>query len=185
MKCRELGLALCLWLLMVAPVSAQLDFNFMPKGGKALLIQVLGDKPAAAAVRGITEARRGEQEWRKALEAKRAALSEKELRTLAAYLAVNMPLSEAALQEAEAKGDWQAALPPDGRELAWEYCQGCHSFFSGYLMQERSVEFWLGTFNSPFHRKIEMKAKERETFARYSAVNMPMKMEDVPEDLRF
>lgn len=185
MKRRNLGLALCLWLLMAAPVSAQLDFNFMPKGGKALLIQVLGDKPAATAVREFTRARRSDEEWLKELEPKRAALSEKELRTLAAYLSVNMPVSEEALKEAEGKGNWQTALPPDGRELAWEYCQGCHSFFSGYLMQVRSEKFWLGTFSSPFHRDIRMNAKERETFARYSAINMPMKMEDVPEDLRF
>ena len=30
-----------------------------------------------------------------------------------------------------------------------------------------------------------MDEKERETFALYSAVNMPMKYEDVPPELRF
>jgi hypothetical protein len=40
-------------------------------------------------------------------------------------------------------------------------------------------------FLSPFHRNIKMSEKERETFARYSAVSMPMKAEDVPPDLRF
>jgi len=185
MNRRMLLIACCAWLLMVPALSAQLDFNFMPKGGKALLIQVLGDKADSVAVRQITQVRRGEQEWLKELEPKRGRLTDKELRTLAAYLLVNVPLSEDALKTAESKGGWTEALPPDGRELAWDNCQGCHSFFSGYLMQERSVVFWLATFNSPFHRDIEMTAKERETFARYSAINLPMKPEDVPEDLRY
>ena len=30
-----------------------------------------------------------------------------------------------------------------------------------------------------------MTEAERETFARYSAINMPIPFEDVPEDLRF
>jgi hypothetical protein len=73
----------------------------------------------------------------------------------------------------------------DGRELAWEYCQSCHSLFSGYLTQERDAPAWLNTFASPFHREIKMTQKQREEFARYSAINMPMKFEDVPEELRF
>jgi hypothetical protein len=30
-----------------------------------------------------------------------------------------------------------------------------------------------------------MTPQEREEFSRYSAINMPMKFEDVPEELRF
>jgi hypothetical protein len=40
-------------------------------------------------------------------------------------------------------------------------------------------------FLSPFHRELKMSPREREEFARYSALNMPMRIEDVPEDLRF
>jgi hypothetical protein len=40
-------------------------------------------------------------------------------------------------------------------------------------------------FLSPFHREMKMSAQEREEFARYSELNMPMKFEDVPEELRF
>ena len=40
-------------------------------------------------------------------------------------------------------------------------------------------------FQSPFHRELKMTAQEREELARYSAINMPMKIEDVPPDLRF
>jgi hypothetical protein len=108
-------------------------------------------------------------------------MSEREIATLAAYLAVNLPLPEGT-----AKADnLAAALPPDGRELAWNQCQLCHSLFSSYLTQEREAQAWRNMFESPFHRQLKMAPQEREEFSRYSALNMPMKIDDVPQDLRF
>jgi hypothetical protein len=40
-------------------------------------------------------------------------------------------------------------------------------------------------FQSPFHRGLKMTERERREFATYSAINMPMRTEDVPADLRF
>jgi len=173
-------------LLALAPVSAvaQEDSAFMPKGGKTLLLEVLGTPPDANASREIVSARHEETEWRAIMAARQKGLSDRELTELAAYLSVNMPLADAALGQAKA-GDVAAALPPDGRELAWTQCQFCHSLFSGYLMQQRDAQGWRSTFLSPFHRGIKMTAQQRETFARYSAINMPMKKEDVPSDLRY
>jgi hypothetical protein len=76
-------------------------------------------------------------------------------------------------------------LPRDGRDLAWEQCQSCHSLFAGYLTQSRAAVGWRNMFLSPFHRQLKMTPQEREEFARYSEINMPMKVEDVPPDLRF
>jgi hypothetical protein len=98
---------------------------------------------------------------------------------------VNMPLPAGALDEATGKGDLASALPPDGRELAWFGCQSCHSLFAGYLTQRRDVQAWQNEFQAPFHRQLKMSAQEREEFCRYSAINMPMKVDDVPPDLRF
>ncbi len=176
---------LCICLLLAIPALAQEDPGFMPKGGKTLLLEVLGTPPNLAEVRRIVAARRSEAEWRDTFAARKVALNEKELRTLAAYLAGVMPLPPGTLEAAESKGDWKAALPMDGRDLAWNYCQGCHSFFRGYLTQDRDVKAWLNEFETPFHLKIEMTKEQREIFARYSAINMPMKEEDVPVDLRF
>jgi hypothetical protein len=178
-------LLLCVGLLLALPAWAQLDPGFMPKGGKTLLLEVLGTPPDAEALRAIAGATRSEEEWLAALADRTGTLSERERRTLAAYLAINMPLEPAAIEQASGQGDWLAALPPDGRELAWNYCQFCHSFFSGYLTIERSADGWLNTFQTPFHREIELAPKQRETFARYSEINMPMRVEDVPPDLRF
>jgi hypothetical protein len=176
---------LCASLLVLLPARAQEGYEFMPKGGKALLIQRLGDPADTAELRRIAVAQRSEAEWNDVLAARKGAMSDRELQTLASYLAVNMPMSEGALELAEQQGAVTAALPPDGRELAWNHCQFCHSLFTGYLTHDRDVQGWLGTFETPAHREIEMSATERETFARYSTINMPMRIQDVPEELRF
>ena len=176
---------LCALLLGSQVTLAQEGFDFMPKGGKALLLQLLGHPLDTVELHKIAQTKHTAEAWKTSLAPKMGAMSDRERRTLAGYLAVNMPLAEKTLAADEAKGDVTAALPPDGQELAMNNCQFCHSVFSGYLMIDRDVQGWLGTFEAPFHREIKMTEIERETFARYSAINMPMKFEDVPEDLRF
>jgi hypothetical protein len=78
-----------------------------------------------------------------------------------------------------------SALPSDGRDLAGSQCQSCHSLFAGYLTQDRDAQGWRNMFLSPYHSELKMSPQEREEFARYSALNMPMKIENVPQDLRF
>ena len=151
--------------------------DFMPRGGRALLLAIVGD--SSAKLRDIVQQKRTEQEWLQyAKEQSRTKpMTDKEQATLAAYLAVNMPAATA-VQGA-------AALPRDGRDLAWEQCQNCHSLFTGFLTQSGSATRWRNEFQFPFHRNLKMTPQEREEFARYSEINMPMKVEDVPEDLRF
>ncbi|HSN90539.1 MAG TPA: hypothetical protein VLS93_04870 [Anaeromyxobacteraceae bacterium] len=157
------------------------DYDFMPKGGRALLLELVGAPPDLAELRALAKARRTEPQWRAFLAGRKKTLTDRELATLAAYLAVNMPLPGETLK----RDDLAAALPPDGRELGWTQCQSCHSLFSSHLTQIRDLQAWRNVFLSPFHRELKMSPQEREEFARYSAVNMPMKIEDVPPDLRF
>ncbi len=157
------------------------DNAFMPKGGRTLLLDLLGAAPDQADLRTIVQARRTEPEWLDFVAARGKPLTERERATLAAYLAVNMPLPDAVVT----RDKLASALPPDGRDLAWNECQSCHSLFSSHLMQRRNAQGWRNMFLSPFHRELKMTAQEREEFARYSALNMPMKIEDVPPDLRF
>ncbi len=182
---RPLAMALAVAVTGLSPASAQQDFSFMPKGGKTLLLDVFGASPDPATLAEMTAAGRGEDGWRAFLAGKKASLSDKELRTLASYLAVNMPLPQAALDDAAKAGDIAAALPPDGRELAWNNCQSCHSLFASYLTQDRDLPGWQNLFQAPFHRQLKMSAKEREEFSHYAVINMPMKVEDVPDALRF
>jgi len=183
-RARPILIAASLLAIGLLPAVAQEDERFMPKGGKTLFLE-LADSPRAAELREIGGLSRSEAEWRGFLVDRHKQLGEREVSELAAYLAVNLPLPEGAVQQAESSGDIASALPPDGRELAWTQCQFCHSLFTSYLTQERDVQGWRSTFLSPFHRGLKMSAKQRETFARYSAINMPMKAADVPAALRY
>lgn len=174
----------CALVLPGALAAAGEGYEFMPKGGKTLLLELLGPDPSQADVRGLTRARHTEAEWRKVVAQRGKALGPTQLATLAAYLAVHMPLSGEAA--GAGKGvDLASSLPADGRELAWKQCQSCHSLFASHLTQSRDEQGWRNMFLSPFHRELKMSPQEREEFARYSALNMPMRIEDVPEDLRF
>jgi hypothetical protein len=177
-------LALAIALPPVGAAAAE-GYEFMPKGGKALLLDLLGTPPDMAEFRKIARARHTEGEWRTLLVARGKGLGERQLATLAAYLAVHMPLPQGAIQGAAREGGPASVLPPDGRELAWKYCQSCHSLFASHLTQDRDAQGWRNMFLSPFHREMKVSPEEREEFARYSGLNMPMRIEDVPEDLRF
>lgn len=174
-------------LLGLVPALSQLDYSFMPKGGKALLVQIVGNSPDSNELREILTARRSEEDWRKAVAEKAKALSAREQETLFAYLAINMPVhnAERLLAKASKAEDLYAGLPRDGRELGFYECQFCHSLFTSHLMQGRSYQAWMNMFQSPFHRELKMTKQEREEFSRYSEINMPMKIDDVPPDLRF
>lgn len=156
--------------------------DFMPKGGRTLLLEMLGPQAGAAAIREIVTARHSDDEWTALVAARAGGASDREKSTLAAYLAVNMPLASGRVP---APGGLAAALPRDGRDLAWRQCQFCHSLFTSHLTQSRDVQGWRNMFLSPFHRELKMTPQEREEFARYSAINMPMKVDDVPPELRF
>ncbi|HUL94072.1 MAG TPA: hypothetical protein VLV56_17180 [Burkholderiales bacterium] len=175
-----LAIAAALILLFLTRTAAAQDFSFMPKGGRTLLLGLLGAPASASELRTVVQSRRSEAEWRAFLEG-RGTLSERERATLAAYLEVNMPLAP----DVAASPDLAAALPPDGRSLAETECQSCHSIFSSYLTQSRDAQGWRNVFLSPFHKQLKMAPAQREEFARYSALNMPMKVDDVPPDLRF
>ncbi len=177
--------ACCSMFLLVGTAAAQLDFGFMPRGGKAILLELLATSPAGRELIKASPAGKSDKDWKRAVAALATGLRDKELQTLAAYLSVSAPFGASVGEKASQPDEVAPLLPMDGRELAWEYCQSCHSLFSGYLTQERDTRAWLNTFESPFHREVQMTQKQREEFARYSAINMPMKIEDVPEELRF
>jgi len=173
--------------LGLMPAHSQLDYSFMPKGGKALLLEILGSKPDTKDLLSILSARRSEEDWQKSTAQRVKGMSERQRQTLAAYLAINMPVRhpDQAVEKSTKPEELYAALPRDGRELGFYECQYCHSLFTSHLTQDRPFQAWMNMFQSPFHREMKMTEQEREEFSRYSEINMPMKIEDVPQDLRF
>lgn len=147
-------------------------FGFLPDGGRGLFARAFPDHAAQEAALAET---RGEADWAAALVG--AGLTDRERATLAAYLARIAPR--------EGGADPVATLPPDGRDMAVAQCQSCHSLFSGYLMQRRDRQGWLAVFASPFHAAIPLAPGARAIFADYPAINLPLRLEDVPPELRF
>lgn len=162
---------------------AQSDFSFMPDGGHQILVRVVGVSRSELIT--VISSKHSDAEWAMLLEPNASKLTPQELETLASYLAVNMPVAADELTNVHDLAQISALLPPDGKELAIANCQFCHSFFTGYLAHDRDTEGWRSIFKAPFHKELPMDEKERETFARYSAINMPIPYEKVPEDLRF
>lgn len=160
-------------ILCAGLVLAQDDpFAFMPDGGRSTIGIVFPDAETRTwALKQDMSA----EAWKESITARAPDLGEKPRDTLAAYLSVVAPY------EADPASD----LPPDGRDIALAQCLSCHSLFTGYLMQRRDRQGWLSTFASPFHQVIEITPEEREIFADYSAINMPMRLEDVPPELRY
>jgi len=174
------GGALC---LLAGSLLAQPGFDFMPDGGRQTVMQVFGDSVADLAT--VASGQHEAGEWRRIVAEKSPDLDEKALETIASYLAVNMPLPADTVMAAATPEQLGAAFPPDGKELAIANCQFCHSFFTGYLAHDRDAEGWRGVFKPPYHSELPMSARERETFSLYSATNLPIPYQDVPEELRF
>ena len=162
--------------LTFAAALAQPDFGFMPDGGRETLARLTG--AGRLKLNEVVLRKSSEEEWSAVVRAADNRLDLETVATLASYLALNMPLAITSEVTAD-------LLPADGKQLAIDNCQFCHSFFTGYLVQARDTEGWRAIFKSPFHSELPMSPVERETFARYSAINLPIPVDEVPEELRF
>jgi len=180
---RRTVLVLAPVLMSAAAWAAEDQYAFMPDGGRTLLaglLDGLGTEAKHDALRREADA----EDWAEWAQGLAPDLDPAAMDTLAAYAALNLPLEGESADDIPAQ-DVAGALPPDGKDLAVAQCQFCHSLFSGYLMHDRDKAGWLSTFKAPFHTEIPMTEVERETFATYSAINMPLDFEDVPPELRF
>lgn len=157
-------------------------FDFIPSGGRSLLAKVIDSKPPAAEVNALLMGKRSRDDWIQYLKGRTGAvpalqkLDDKEIATLADYLATNMPL-------ARVPADASKALPRDGRDMALDYCQSCH-IITVTVTQDRTREHWLGTMSKPSHIGVKLTPQERDALARYLVLNAGIPIEQVPESLR-
>lgn len=157
------------------------QLTFIPSGGRTLLGEIAASKPSDDELKGLLTGKRSRAQWSSYLSAHSKAvpaiqqLSDKERLTLADYLSFHMPLP--------ADTSVSRGLPKDGRDLALEYCQGCH-IITVVVTQVRSKTFWLGTLSTPSHAVIKMTPNEREELASYLEQNAGIPIEQIPEELR-
>lgn len=172
-------------LMTCAPLlpRAQTDdvFAFIPAGGRTLLEGIMASKPASGEMALILNGKHEYNEWVAYLQSRSSAIpaikemDEQEVKTLADYLAMNMPLPVGS--------DAPKDLPRDGRDLVLEYCQSCH-IITVVVTQDRSKEAWLGTMSKPSHVEIKTTAHEREALANYLVLHAGIPIEQIPEELR-
>jgi mono/diheme cytochrome c family protein len=182
---------LLLSLLVVVPLAAWAAdvFDFIPAGGRTLAARALGERAADAEVTGLIAGRRSRADWMAYLGAHAAAwpalkaLDDQERLTLADYLAHNMPLGTLKPPARPDRAYWEKNLPPDGRDLALRYCQGCH-IITVVVTQQRTREAWLGTMGKPSHIQIKLRPEQREALADYLVLHGGIPIEQVPEPLR-
>lgn len=94
-----------------------------------------------------------------------------------------MPLPAAKVPANLGQASWEKLLPPDGRDFALQYCQGCH-IITVVVTQDRSKDAWLGTLGKPSHVQIKLAREQREALASYLVLNAAIPIDDVPEELR-
>lgn len=176
--------ALALALLMVT-VGAQ--NSGLPAGGNDLLVRVLEACRTCDALAELATMERSQEEWRAYFreqqhedetlpedEGALAELSDAEIATLTAYLALHLPLDDEALGEYT---DAQA-LPLGGRELLRRHCTGCHSLAVSVLPDWQTREAWTDLLEDANHRGIGLSERQVTELAAYLALN-PIAPEDV------
>jgi mono/diheme cytochrome c family protein len=181
--------ALAALLLGALAARAADVFDFIPSGGRTLLAGVLAGGAPAAEAKALVSAKRTREEWLAHLRARGKALpglhklDERQTLTLADYLSFNMPLPAGQIPASPARANWDKILPPDGRDLALNYCQSCH-IITVVITQDRSKNAWLGSLNKPSHIEIKLTREQREALASYLVINAAIPIDDVPEELR-
>ena len=177
--------------LLAAPLFAQDKdvFSFIPQGGRTLLAGVVASHPPATELQAILSGKHGREEWLADLQGRKKAipalqsLDDRELLTLADYLAFNMPLQSGQGAAELMKSDAAEVLPQDGRDFALEKCQGCH-IITVVVTQVRPKEAWLGTMNKPSHARIKLSHEQREALASFLVIDGGIPIDDVPKELR-
>jgi mono/diheme cytochrome c family protein len=176
-------------LLASSPANAGDVFDFIPAGGRTLLVEVLASGPPAGEARALLTGKRTREAWLEYLRQHAGAvpglkrLDEKQRLTLADYLSFNMPLPADRVPAAPTRANVEKLLPPDGRELALDFCQSCH-IITVVVTQDRPKDAWLGTMNKPSHVGVKLTRQQREALASYLVLNAAIPIDEVPEELR-
>ncbi len=176
---------------LVQPLAAQTaeELTFIPSGGRTLLTNIATSKPPANELTPLLTGKRSRDDWSSYLNAHSPvvpavqSLSDKQRLTLADYLSFHMPLPANKVPANLAGADWAHILPPDGRDLMLDHCQGCH-IITVAVTQQRTETAWLQTMSTPSHSGIKLTPQEREELASYLELNGGIPIDQVPEELR-
>ncbi len=161
------------------------SFDWMPKGGSELLLNVLKKSGTSDSLADLARAKKSPKEWLDYLARYKdamGALSEKEKQTLVAYLAARFPITESIPKDLKAIQQGRF-LPADGKQLVLEQCQACHSIA---VPVQHKLDFtgWKGVVDTGTHANLDIKPQEKEEISRYSSINFPVPENKIPKELQ-
>jgi len=174
---------LLMGVLLTISAFAEEQFGFLPDSGAEILLKTLAACQKCDDLETLATAKRTEGKWKDYLSSRGALerLSEKQVKELSTYMAINFPLKK------ETSGNPMKAdsLPKGGKEILLTNCMGCHSVAIVALSEKPEAAWWnvlLRTDHAPVLEKLGK--VEAETLITYLANNMPVPAKDIPEDLR-
>ena len=180
-------------------LAADDAFKFMPKGGRELLIEVKAKCANCDDLVTLVTTRRSADDWQKYFTGKQstvtglsdaekrkgalATFTEKQIRTLTAYLSINLPLARDQLPRDPARAQWEAVLPVDGRKLTLDRCMGCHSLATTILISG-DLNGWGVIMRKSDHVNLGMNAQQLQELLHYLAINMPVPESEIPDEFK-
>lgn len=185
MKTRKIALLAAIFAgLLFGQALAEEDYyDWMPKGGRQLLFKALERCQGCEGIQDIVKLKKTQDEWKTYFQGKQGALAtltEKQVKTLTAYLAFNLPVKKEKIQQNPEKFDY-SMLPPDGRILSLEACTLCHPI-GPILTQEKDASGWVGLYGRPPHDEVEFSEQGMKTLTHYLVINTPMAMDEIPDE---
>ncbi len=179
--------------------AAEDKLAFMPKGGVQLLLEVKAKCANCDDLATLVTTKRSEDDWLKYFtgrqstatglpdaEKKKGALatfSDQQIKTLVAYLAINLPMAKDALPRDPARAQWESVLPADGRKLTLDKCMGCHSLATTILISG-DLNAWGVIMRKSDHQNLRMSAQQLQELMHYLAINMPVPDSEIPDEFR-
>ena len=175
MKKINLIVILALFLFLAGGLEEGFEgYEWMTEGGCQILTSLNRSDLLTLATTNKTE-----EEWEKFFAD--TELTEEQVKTLAAYLALQMPVPKNKLPP-NVKELTCDVLPYDGQMVVLKVCQNCHGL-GQVVLQEKDLTAWYIQIGARSHNEIELDEKDSQLIVTYLSINMPVSEETIPKAL--
>lgn len=164
-------------------VAKEFNYDFMPKGGSKLLVDVL-NRSKGVDLKFILNGKMTKGKWKEYLQGKGglAGLNQKQVDTLINYLTINMPAPKVKIPSDIKKLKFND-LPNDGQEILLESCTLCHPL-GPVLSESRDAKGWESVYYTNPHPETKLSKQALDELCTYLGINMPIPDKDIPAELK-
>jgi hypothetical protein len=164
-------------------VAAEFNYDFMPKGGSHILVDVL-NRVKGVDLKFVLSGKMTKEKWKEYLQGKGglAGLNPKQVETFINYLAINMPAPKVKIPS-DIKKLKYTDLPIDGQEILLESCTLCHPL-GPVLVETRDAKGWESVYYTNPHPETGLSKQAIDELCIYLGLNMPIPDKDIPAALK-